>query len=48
MPFTNTKEEGLEALIVKHLVEQNGYEQGESADYSKEYALDEMRLFRFL
>lgn len=48
MPFTNTKEEGLEALIVKHLVEQNGYEQGKSDDYSKEYALDEMRLFHFL
>ena len=29
MAFTNTREEGLEALIVKWLVEQNGYEQGE-------------------
>ena len=28
MPFTNTREEGLESLIVKWLVEQNGYEQG--------------------
>jgi hypothetical protein len=45
---TNTKESGFEALIVKHLVEQNGYEQGVSADYSREYAIDETRLFRFL
>ena len=46
--FTNTKESGLEALIVKWLVEQNGYEEGNNADYSKEYAFDEERLFRFL
>lgn len=48
MAFTNTREEGLEALIVKWLVEQNGYEQGTNDDYSKEHALDETRLFRFL
>ena len=48
MAFTNTREEGLEALIVKWLVEQNGYEQGTNDDYSKEYALDETRRFRFL
>ena len=48
MAFTNTKESGLEALIVKWLVEQNGYEEGTNADYSKEYAIDETRLFRFL
>ena len=46
--FTNTKESGLEALIVKWLVEQNGYEEGTNADYNKEYAIDEPRLFRFL
>ena len=48
MVFTNTKESGLEALIVKWLVEQNGYEEGSNADYNKEYAIDETRLFRFL
>lgn len=48
MPFTNTKENGLESLIVKWLVEQNGYEEGTNADYNKEYAVDETRLFRFL
>jgi len=48
MTATNTKESGLEALIVRHLVEQNGYEQGDSTDYNREYAIDEARLFRFL
>lgn len=48
MAFANTKESGLEALIVKWLVDHNGYEEGTNADYSKEYALDETRLFRFL
>lgn len=48
MAFTNTKENGLESLIVKWLVEQSGYEEGSNADYNKEYAVDETRLFRFL
>lgn len=48
MAFTNTKESGLEALIVKWLVDYNGYEEGNNADYNKEYAIDETRLFRFL
>lgn len=48
MSFTNTKESGLESLIVKWLVEQNGYEQGTNADYNRDYAIDETRLFRFL
>ena len=48
MAFTNTKESGLESLIVKWLVEQNGYEEGTNADYNKEYAVDETCLFRFL
>lgn len=46
--FTNTKENGLETLIVKYLVEQNGYEEGSNADYDQEYAFDETRLLRFL
>ena len=48
MAFTNTKESGLESLIVNWLVEQNGYEEGTNAEYNKEYAVDETRLFRFL
>lgn len=46
--FTNTSENGLETLIVKWLVEHNGYEEGKNADYNKEYTVDETRLFRFL
>lgn len=45
---TNTRESGLEALIVNWLVDENGYEQGNTADYNKDYAVDEVRLFRFL
>lgn len=48
MPFTNTKENGLETLIVNGLTQENGYEEGSNADYNKEYAVDETRLFRFL
>ncbi|QEH69323.1 type I restriction endonuclease subunit R [Cellulosilyticum sp. WCF-2] len=48
MIFTDTKESGLEALIVKWLVKHNGYEQGTNADYNREYAIDETRLFQFL
>ena len=45
---TNTKESGLETLIVNYLVNQNEYEQGQNSDYNKDYAIDETRLFRFL
>lgn len=48
MSFTNTKESGLESLIVKWLVDHNDYEQGTNADYNRDYAVDETRLFRFL
>ena len=34
MTFTNTKESGLENLIVRWLVEHNGYEQGTNDDYN--------------
>ena len=46
--LTNTKEVGLESLIVDYLAHNNGYEQGQNFDYNKEYAIDETRLFRFL
>ena len=48
MTLTNTRENGFEALIVDYLVNQNGYEQGSNDDYNKEYAIDELRLFKFL
>ena len=35
---TNTRESGLEALIVNWLVERNGYELGKSSEYNREYA----------
>ena len=44
MQFSNTKEDGLETIIVDWLVKHNGYEQGTNADYNKEYAIDETRL----
>jgi hypothetical protein len=37
---SNTCESGFETFIVNHLVTQNGYEQGVSADYNREYAVD--------
>ena len=45
---TNTRESGLETLIIDWLTDKNGYEQGASADYNRDYAVDEPRLFRFL
>lgn len=45
---TNTKEAGFESLIVDYLCHNCSYEQGSNEDYNKEYAIDEVRLFRFL
>lgn len=45
---TNTKEIGLEKLIVDYLVGTNDYEQGTNEDYNKDYAVDETLLIRFL
>ena len=45
---TNMKENGFETMIVKYLVENNHYEEGGNSDYNKIYAIDEVRLFRFL
>lgn len=45
---SNTKENGFETMIVDHLRNINGYEQGSTADYNRDYAIDESRLFRFL
>ena len=46
--MTDTKEHGLEMLIVEWLRDQNGYEQGGNPDYDNDHALDVSRLFRFL
>lgn len=45
---TNTKESGLENLIVSYLENNNKYEIGTNDDYSRDFAIDETRLFRFL
>lgn len=46
--MTDTSERGLESLIVRWLVERNHYEQGSNDSYSREFAVDEVRLLRFL
>ena len=38
---SNTKENGFETLIVDTLVNSNGYEQGGTTEYNKQYAIDE-------
>lgn len=45
---TNTKENGLEELIVDYLHDQNDYEVGTNEDYSVPFAVDATRLFWFL
>lgn len=48
MPATDIREKEFETMIVEWLVSQNGYEQGTNGDYNKDFAVDEVRLFRFL
>ena len=45
---TDTTEKGLESLIVKSLIEESGYIQGDSRDYDREYAVDLAKLKAFL
>lgn len=45
---TNITEKGFETLITDYLVTKNGYEQGRSDDYDKQYAIDVNRVERFL
>ena len=45
---TDISEKGLETTIIDHLTMHNGYEQGDTIGYNKDYAIDEERLFRFL
>lgn len=46
--WTDKTEKGFETLIVNHLVQQNGFEEGKNQTYSIEDAIDKERLFRFL
>ncbi len=45
---TNLQEISLESTIVRSLVEDNGYRQGNASDYNVDYAVDEKLLFEFL
>lgn len=46
--MTNTTEKHLETILVSYLREKQGYEEGVSDDYNKDYALDTERVKRFL
>lgn len=41
-------EKGLETIMVEYLRDHNGYEQGQSADFDREYTLDPGRVERFI
>ena len=45
---TNTKENGFEKLIVYYLVDKNNYLPGNSTDFNKEFAIDELYLWNSL
>ena len=45
---TNTSEKGLQKIILTHLRDHHGYEEGHSDDFIKEFALDTERVKRFL
>lgn len=45
---TNISEQQLETIIVSYLRDKQGYEEGTSTDYSKQFALDPQRVKRFL
>ena len=48
MQHTDMTEKGLETIMVKYLRDHNGYEQGQSADFDREYTLDPGRVERFI
>ena len=48
MQHTDMTEKGLETIMVEYLRDHNGYEQGQSADFDREYTLDTDRVERFI
>ena len=48
MPHTDMTEKGLETIMVEFLRDHNGYEQGQSSDFDREYTLDPGRVERFI
>ncbi|MBF0192746.1 MAG: type I restriction endonuclease subunit R [Magnetococcales bacterium] len=45
---TDTSEKGLEALIVRSLIDEAGYVAGDSRDYDRDHAVDKNKLLTFL
>ena len=45
---TDTSEKNLETILVSYLCDAQGYEEGTSEDYNKDYALDTERVKRFI
>ncbi|MBF0399700.1 MAG: type I restriction endonuclease subunit R [Magnetococcales bacterium] len=45
---TDTSEKGLEALIVRSLIDEAGYVAGDSRDYDRDHAVDTAKLLAFL
>ncbi|GIX15381.1 MAG: hypothetical protein KatS3mg118_3340 [Paracoccaceae bacterium] len=48
MAVTDTSEKGLEALIVRSLIDEAGYVAGQSKDFDRDHAVDLVKLFDFL
>ncbi len=48
MPTTDTTEKGLEALIVRSLIDEAGYLPGDPGDYDREHGVDLSHLIAFL
>lgn len=48
MVTTDVSEKGLEALIIRSLVEEAGYVRGDPKDYDRDHAIDAAKLFAFL
>lgn len=45
---TDTSEKNLETILVSYLRDNQGYEEGDSADYNKDFSLDKERVKRFI
>ena len=48
MQTSDTSEKGLEIIIEKHLIEQNGYRQSYSVDYDRDLCINKKLLFEFI
>ncbi len=48
MQTTDTSEKGLETIIEKHLIENNGYRQSYSTDYDRDLCVNKKLLFEFI